>query len=81
MTRKAVNTIMARLAVNESEVHRVREDIREMKQSLHDTRTSLAAINDMMQQVRGGWRALAAAGAVGGAIAAAIIKLVPMVPR
>lgn len=81
LTMKAADIIAARLAVNESEIRHMREDIREIKEAIRETKVSMAAITATMQQVRGGWKALAAAGAVGGTIVAAAAKVVPLLTR
>ena len=81
LAMKGLDIIATRLAVNESEVRHLREDVREIKDAMRETKNSIAAINESMQQVRGGWKALAAAGAVGGSIVAGILKFFPILPR
>ena len=76
-----IPTIPERMATVESEVRHVRLDVGEIKQDVKATQADVSAIRDQLAQMRGGWRAILAAGAIGGAVVAAVAKFLPMMPR
>ena len=44
---------------------------------MKELRSDVAAIKDSLAQAKGGWKALAASGTIGGAIVAAAMKFLP----
>jgi hypothetical protein len=60
----------ADVAVHATRLERLETDLTDIKQDIR-------VIRDFMVQTKGGWRALAAAGAVGGAVTATIAKVLP----
>lgn len=52
-----------------------------LRADLAGIRSDVGAIKITLAQAKGGWRALAAAGAIGGAIVAASAKILPFVVR
>jgi anti-sigma-K factor RskA len=69
-------TLPERLATVETEVRHLRADVVELKGDVKGmaqaTDTRLKSIEETLAQAKGGWRALTAAGAVGGAIVGAV---------
>ena len=70
------STLPERMATVETEVRHVRDDVAEIKADVKEmaqaTDVRLKAIEETLAQAKGGWRALTAAGAVGGAIVGAV---------
>ena len=70
------STLPERMATVETEMRHVRDDVAEIKADVKEmaqaTDVRLKAIEETLAQAKGGWRALTAAGAVGGAIVGAV---------
>lgn len=52
----------------------------EIKASLESQEKRLGRIETMLAEVKGGWRVLASAGAVGAGLMALLIKILPQIP-
>lgn len=55
-------------------------DIRDIKSGMEKQDEKLARIESLLSEVRGGWRVLLAAGALGAALMAGLLKLIPFLP-
>ena len=77
MTDSGTLNLERQVAVMESELKHVREDVGKVEKRLEHIEGALLEIRDFMSRARGGWVALATAATAGGAIVGLILKLLP----
>ena len=79
MTQEAEvsDDLKADVAVHNTRLDRLESDIRDLRHAVEAGNRDIRDIRDFMLQTKGGWRALAAAGVIGGGISATITKLLP----
>jgi hypothetical protein len=59
---------------------RLEAEVAALKADVDEMRTDLKTILAALAQVKGGWRVLMAAGALGAALMAGLLKIVPFIP-
>lgn len=69
------DTLQTQVAVMESEVRHIRDNVDKIEGRLDNIDKTLAEIQQTLAQAKGGWKAIAAAGAIGGAIFGLLAKV------
>jgi len=67
--------IKSEVAVQANEIKHIQDDMDEMKVDIEQIKNSLANIDKMLSEAKGGWRTLMWAAGAGGAVAAFVITV------
>ena len=67
--------IKSEVAVQANEIKHIQDDMDEMKADIEQIKNSLANIDKMLSEAKGGWRTLMCASGAGGAVAAFVLTI------
>ena len=67
--------IKSEVAVQANEIKHIQDDMDEMKVDIEQIKNSLANIDKMLSEAKGGWRTLMWAAGAGGAVSAFLIMI------
>ena len=67
--------IKSEVAVQANEIKHIQDDMDEMKADIEQIKNSLANIDKLLSEAKGGWRTLMWAAGAGGAVAAFVITI------
>jgi hypothetical protein len=66
--------------IDPREFGRLEAEVKNLTKSIEEISADLKAVRSLMDAAGGGWRVLVAVGALSGAVAAALIKWLPLLP-